>query len=473
MKKILLVLITLFYFSHAQAQQYGLFGTETMFDAFENVSQKSFTLNSSRQFSTNFFLPYFGANAANRGPAANVIRNLVQAGEFDTRGLPLSLNEANHLFENSNVYVAALRIFKSYKYQKEMGFSWQIRSDLDLEYTNESLAIFDSYTRFPINELLTGIFNTEGYQQDYHQFSFSYRENYDKQLAFGFKASLLSGILYNSLDVANSSLFVNKVANSLDIGFAGNYRSNYQNLEDIDRKKFIPTFKNPGLSLSFGTNYTTKQGLFLMGNIKDLGFIWWRNNTTRADLSQTTTIDNLDYSRRRTNQKIKDIFLLSGTNNKFLAATNAKADFYMSKTFSFYKPALVISKNLFYKGGDAALVNTFSFRGFSASIIPDYNFNDVFMVGLQGKYQSPNFELFLGSDNFLASAYTTKGLIKQNGAIGSGTNGNGASIYFGIGFKFGDVVNHPQFADVIPGINDGGDSFFKRLFSGFKTSEKN
>ncbi len=88
------------------------------------------------------------------------------------------------------------RLFKSYKYQKEMGFAWQIRSDSQIDYTNETLAIFDTYTRFPQFTQLNGILNTKGYQQTYHQFSFTYRENYNKRLAFGVKASLLSGILY-------------------------------------------------------------------------------------------------------------------------------------------------------------------------------------------------------------------------------------------------------------------------------------
>ncbi|HEY0175503.1 MAG TPA: hypothetical protein VGC08_03930, partial [Pedobacter sp.] len=49
------------------AQQYGLFNTRTLFDAFENPSQKAFVLDSSRQYASNFLLPYFGLNAANKG----------------------------------------------------------------------------------------------------------------------------------------------------------------------------------------------------------------------------------------------------------------------------------------------------------------------------------------------------------------------------------------------------------------------
>jgi len=466
MKKLILALLALASFGVANAQQYALFGTKTMFDAFENPSQKSFTLDSARKFSSNFFLPYFGANAINKGNSKFTIRKLTQEGVFDTRFLPIGSGEVNHFFENSNIYVATFRLFKSYKYQKEIGFAWQIRSDAHIDYTNETLAIFDSFERFNKGQQYNGIFDTKGYEQSYHQFSFTYRENWNKRLAFGLKASVLSGILYNKLNISNSALYIDPTASALLIRLDGTYSSNFSDFNEVDKKNFFPNFKNPGLSLSFGTNYTTKKGLFLMANIKDLGFIWWRSNTQRTTIDQSKLIGNLE-DQSNTNQEIKDIFLLSEQSKKFLAPTNAKLDFYASKRYGFYKPALAVSKNLFYKGGDIAFVNTFIANDFSGSIIPLYNLNGVFMVGLQAKYQTPNFELFMGTDNLVATSFQTYGLIKKDATIGSGPNG--ASFYMGVGIKFGNVVNHPQFADVIPGINDKEEgSFFKSLFSVFK-----
>jgi hypothetical protein len=466
MKKLLLALLALASFGVANAQQYALFGTKTMFDAFENPSQKSFTLDSSRKFSSNFFLPYFGANAINKGSSKFTIRKLTQEGVFDTRFLPIGTGDVNHFFENSNIYVATFRLFKSYKYQKEMGFAWQIRSDAHIDYTNESLAIFDSFERFNKGQQYTGIFDSKGYEQSYHQFSFTYRENWNKQLAFGLKASLLSGILYNKLNISDSYLYIDPDASALLIGLNGTYSSNFSDFNEVDKKNFFPNFKNPGLSLSFGTNYTTKKGLFLMANIKDLGFIWWRSNTQRTAIDQSKVIENLE-DQSNTNQEIKDIFLLSEQSKKFLAPTNAKLDVYLSKRYGFYKPGLAVSKNLFYKGGDIAFVNTFIVNDFSGSVAPLYNLNGVFMVGLQGKYQTPNFELFMGTDNLVATSFQTYGLIKNDATVGNGPNG--ASFYMGVGIKFGRTVNHPQFADVIPGINDNeGGSFFKSLFSVFK-----
>lgn len=469
MKRILLVVVLFLSIHCAKAQQYSLFGTRTMFDAFENPSQKSFTLDSSRKFSSNFFLPNFGINSANRGDADNVVRRLVQEGVNDTRGLPLLTGAVNHLYENSNVYVATFRIFLSYKYQKEMGFAWQIRSDAQIDYTNETLAIFDSYTRFPMNTEMNGLFNSSGYQQTYHQFSFTYRENYNKRLAFGLKASLLSGILYNKINISDSYLYTNPETNTVDIGLAATYNSNFIYGSEITKRTFLPTFKNPGLSLSFGTNYITKKGLFLMANIKDLGFIWWRNNAQQTTVNTFRRINDAAFNQTNINDEITDIFQSSQEQQKFVAPTNAKADIYISKAYGFYKPAFIVSKNLFYKGGDIALVNTFSYKNFAGSVTPLYNLNNIFMVGLQGKYQTPNFEIFMGTDNFIKTAYTTKGIISNNGSTGSSTNGNGASFFMGIGIKFGDIVNHPQFSDTMPGINDNeSGSFFKSLFSIFK-----
>ena len=465
MKKLLLMLLAVAGFHYANAQQYALFGSRTMFDAFENPSQKSFTLDSSRKFSSNFFLPYFGTNTLNKGTAKFAIRRLTQEGIYDTRSLPLGTGEYNHFYQNSNVYVAAFRLFKSYKYQKEIGLSWQIRSDAQIDYTNESLAIFDSYKRFNEGQEYNDIFNSKGYEQTYHQFSITYRENWNKRLAFGVKASLLSGILYNKLDVTDSYLYVDPESESLLIGLAGTYSANFSDTKEIEKKTFFPTFKNPGVSLSFGTNYTTKKGLFLMANIKDLGFIWWRSNTQRTTIDQYKPINDLEFAD--TDQQITDLFLLNQTPKKFLAPTNAKIDVYASRRYGFYKPAFVASKNLFYKGGDIAFVNEFITNNFSASITPLYNLNDIFMVGLQAKYQTPNFELFLGTDNLVATSFQTIGTIKSDATVGSGPNG--ASFYMGVGIKFGNTVNHPQFSDIMPGINDKNEgSFFRNLFGIFK-----
>lgn len=66
-KRYLILSLFLILSTQIKAQQYGLFNTKTLFDAFENPAQKAFVLDSSRQYASNFLLPYFGLNAANKG----------------------------------------------------------------------------------------------------------------------------------------------------------------------------------------------------------------------------------------------------------------------------------------------------------------------------------------------------------------------------------------------------------------------
>jgi hypothetical protein len=468
-KKYILLVGFLFVVSTLKAQQYGLFNTKTQFDAFENPAAKSFTLDSSSKFASNFFLPNLGINAANGGSAAGVIRKSTNENIYDTRNLPLGTGNANTFYQNTNIYLLTFRIFSSYKYNQEVGFAWQVRSDSHVSYTNETLAIFDNYKRFDQGPY-TDVFNNNGYQQSYHQFSVSIRENYNKRLAFGIKLSLLSGIAYNSLKIDNSYFYAD-ANDRLDIGVNGTYKGSFLYNNEISKRTFFPTFKNPGASISLGTTYTSKSGYFLMGNIKDLGLIKWSKSSYIANFNTLKSIyDVSTKSSSAINEEItaiaKDVVEKKG----FVTPTNAKADFLISRTFNFYKPSFIVSKNLFHPGGDIALVNTFKLNTLSASIIPVYNLDDFIMVGLQGMYQTPNFEFFLGTDNVGKTISLAKGMYKNDATIGSGYNGG--SFYMGLGIKFGRTVNHPQNLSTMPGVNGEKvyKGVFRSLFNFFKKS---
>nr|WP_232325454.1 DUF5723 family protein [Pedobacter panaciterrae] len=476
MRKYLILFSFLFLFNQLKAQQYGLFNTKTLFDGFENPAQKSFVLDSSRQYASNFFLPYFGLNAINKGNE-NIMHTLISTGKLSVKDIPIGTNKLNSIYQNSNVYLFNFKIFKSYKYHKELGFSWQLRTDLHAKYTNESLAIIDDYTRFNNSNLTVNPFNNSGYAQSYHQFSVTYRENYTKKLAFGIKLSLLSGISYSNLKINNSAI-ESEPGDKIALSLKGTYKSSFLEAKNLETNDLIPTFKNPGLALSFGTTYTAKNGVFIMANIKDLGIIRWSGSSyvsnfdNRADPTiipedEDPTLPPLTPKEKdqRTKNQITDIVKNSAVNKSFYTLTNAKADFLISKTYSFYTPSFIVSKNLFYNGGDVALVNKFQYSDFSISAIPIYDFNNLFLFGMQGMYQTPNFEFFMGSDNLMKTARTAYAAIKTNTSSRSGYNG--ASFYMGLGIKFGYTVEHPQNSSYIPGLDDQETGFFKRIFSIF------
>lgn len=466
LRKFTFLCCLVFFANQSKAQQYGLFNTKTMFDGFENTAQKTFVLDYSRQYASNFFLPNLTINANTDGND-QLFRLLARTGLSTTKD-SLSQNKyLNMLLQSPNIYLFNYKIFKSYKYHKELGFSWQLRTDVEFNYNKESLDILDNYKTNPnyINIPLANSFNSFDRVQSYHQFSLSYRENYNKKLAFGAKISILSGILYNSLKLANTSFTFDPVQDEIRMALQGDFRTSFVEGSKLSNKSFLPSFKNPGLAISLGTTYTARNGVFVMANIKDLGFIRWKE----------TSLQQFDTPVRIISAAERDVAYLENRiaaevanpkedNTGFYSPTNARADFLISKPYGSYTPSLVLSKNLFFKGGDATLVNRFNFNNFSASIIPSYNLANLFTLGAQGMYQTPNFEVYLGTNNVFNTIDQTK-INKHNGTIGSGYNS--FAVYAGLGIKFGYFVEHPQNSSYMPGLEEEETSFFKRLFSVF------
>ncbi|RZK72523.1 MAG: hypothetical protein EOO85_19060 [Pedobacter sp.] len=456
----------IFFANQSKAQQYGLFNTKTLFDGFENTAQKTFVLDYSRQYASNFFLPNLTINANTDGND-QLFRLLARTGLSTTKD-SLSQNKyLNMLLQSPNIYLFNYKIFKSYKYHKELGFSWQLRTDVEFNYNKESLDILDNYKTNPnfINIPLANSFNSFDRVQSYHQFSLSYRENYNKKLAFGAKVSVLSGVLYNSLNLDNTSFIFNQAEDKITMELQGDFRTSFVEGSKLSNKLFIPTFKNPGLAISLGTTYTAKSGVFIMANLKDLGFIRW--NETSFQQFDTPVPISLAAGREVSHieNRIAAAVANPGDDNRsFYSPTNARADFLVSKPYGNFTPSLVLSKNVFFKGGDATLVNRFNFNNFSASISPSYNLAKLFMVGAQGMYQTPNFEAYLGTNNVFNTSSHAK-INKHNGTIGTGYNS--LAVYAGIGIKFGYFVEHPQNSSYMPGLDEEETSFFKRLFSIF------
>ncbi|MEJ7558899.1 MAG: DUF5723 family protein [Pedobacter sp.] len=462
-----IILVLCFSFGRVDAQQFGLFNTNTMFDGFENPAQKTFQLDYSKQFSSNFLLPTFGVTGSNKGNN-DFIRKLVGEGIYSTNNIALGANQFNRISVSSNIYLATLRIFHSYKYQKEIGLSWQVRSEGWADLTNETLAIFDSFRRFEQNGLtnIDGAFNSKGLAQSYHQFSWSYRENYDKQLAFGAKLSFLSGINYNKLDITESSFSQPGVGENIEVKLNGTYRASFLIGDEFERNDLNPSFKNPGFSITLGTAYTAKNGTFVMANLKDLGVIRWGKTSAVTSFNHIIPVElGPNTTSKDVENQITDAVLQDSTRKAFYAPTNAKVDFLISKTFGFYTPSIILSKNLFYRGGDVAWVNKFDYNDFSLSAVPNYNIDGLMLFGMQGMYKTPNFEIYLGSDNLFKTISQYNSITAQDATIGSGYNS--ASFYMGVGIKFGRIVEHPQNSSTMPGINGNESSFFGRIFNIF------
>ena len=447
----------------AFTQQFSLYNSRTLYDSFENPSQRAYQVDTSRRFAFNFFIPTISINSSFSGPAQNAFKTLLYDGMFNGRDITIGDNKLNNITLNSNNYVAMLRMLKSVKKYKEIGLAWQIRNDGRVKVSNEIFAVFDDYRIFNSSSL-QDIFNLNGYNQSYHQFSFTYRQNYTRRLAIGAKLSLLSGISYTSLKVRKSEINLDESADVIDISLQGTLRSNFK-FDNFQREMVNPNFKNPGLSISVGTSYKLRDGWFVLGNLKDIGFIKWSKDSYEYNFNTGKIfIDNA--SNQSADNRLADSLdkNISATsiNKSYVSALNGKAEILINKDFGNYRPNLILSKSIYYKGGDIALVNNYHYKNYVLTGMADYNTNGFLQLGGQLMIKTPNVELYMGSDHLIKSLQMLKTFTKNETIYPSGYTG--VSFYMGFALKFGRVLEHPLNATQIPGfIKDPKKGFIKRL----------
>jgi hypothetical protein len=450
------------------AQQFSLYNSRTLYDSFENPSQRAYQVDTSKRFAFNFFIPVISINSSFSGPAQSAFKTLLYDGMFNGSDITIGENKLNNITLNSNNYVAMLRMLKSAKKYQELGLSWQIRNDGRAEVSNEIFAVFDDYRLFNSNSV-QNILNLNGYNQSYHQFSFTYRQNYTKHLAIGAKLSLLSGISYTKLKVRQSEINLDEPADVIDVSLRGTLRSNFK-FDNFQRNMIKPNFRNPGLSFTAGASYKLRDGWFVLGNLKDIGLIKWSKdsyeynfNTGRIfiDNASNQTADN-----RLADSLDRNISSIS-TNKSYVSVLNGKAEILINKDFGNYRPNLILSKSIYYKGGDIALVNNYHYKNYVFTGMADYNTNGFLQLGGQLMIKTPNVEFYMGSDHLVKSLEILKTYIKNPTIYPSGYTG--LSFYMGFALKFGRVLEHPLNATQIPGfIKDPKKGFIKRL-SGKKT----
>lgn len=152
-------------------------------------------------------------------------------------------------------------------------------------------------------------------------------------------------------------------------------------------------------------------------------------------------------------------------NESFYSPMNGKLELLVSKNFGAYHPNVLLSKNIWYPGGQATLINNYLFKNHVLSLTPSYNFLKFMNLGGQYMYKTPNFEFFIGSDQLVQTISFAKAAINSDATAVKGSLSMG--LYMGLSAKIGRLMEHPLNANRIPGIEqpkDSKNSFFRKLF---------
>jgi hypothetical protein len=478
MKKFLLVFCLLLFTVKIFAQQFSQYNTGTLYDSFENPSQKSFITDSSKQYASNFLIPNFNTNFFVSGDAQASLKSRAFLYKYNNSALKIDQGKYNHIGAGANIYLLTFKMFHSFKGDTEMGFSWQMRAEGRGLVSDETIGLLNGTSIFT-NDYYNNIFNDNVLYQAYHQFSFNYREQVTKRFALGFKISALLGIQYRQITIDHSYIAFNKVADSASVGLRGTYYNSYIPGNNLVVRDFLPTFRSPGAAISIGTSYHTEDNFTIQANVKDLGFIHWSKLSRGYFYNNTAGFYKLSGSAREDSiyNGLNRVIHNGGKVGSFIKPINARAELSVNKSFWIdgdhqfkYSPTLIGSKELFYKGFIGALVNPFQYRKYILTFTTTYDELKLFTLGTQFMVKTQNFEFYIGSDkiaqtaNLLSDART----LNQT-AINKNTSFTGADFFLGFSLKFGPVTEHPMNASVIP---TGEKGFFGRFFGRlFKTND--
>jgi len=478
MKRIFLALSFLLFTIHSFGQKFSQYNTGTLYDSFENVSQKSYTPDSSRKYAFNFFIPNFSTSLYITGNSQAPLKSRAFLGYYNTSDLQIGQGKFNRNGTSINSYFIMFKIFSSLDGNSELGFSAQTRGELRGVFSDESVALYNGAGAFPADHY-DNAFNNSATLLAYHQFSFSYREQISQKFALGVKLSLLSGLQYQKINVNSSSIDIDRLNDRADLTMQGKYYLSYTP-GSFNGHDLLPTLRNPGASITLGTSLQTRDNFILQFNVKDLGFIHWSKRSAIYNFAATRPIENLSTNQREHNiyDAAKNITHTNGIETSYVTPTYGKVELSANKNYWFdydkryrYAPTFIVSKEVFYPGFAAALVNPVSYNNYTLSLTTAYDNYKIFSLGGQFMIKSPNAEFFIGSERLLATGSAILASAKSNTEINRRSAYSGMDIFLGATFKFGPVIEHPMNASYVP--LDYSPGFFTRLFNKIFNSPDN
>jgi len=392
MKKILLVLCLFFFTVKIYAQQFSQYNTGSLYDSFENPSQRAFIPDSSKKFASNFLIPNINFNFFLSGDAQASLKSRVFDNKYDNSALLINQGRVNLVNLNANVYFVMLKMFSSFNGDTEWGFSWQAKAEGQGVITDESIAALNGTQSFTSGNTYNNIFNNNYYYQTYHQISVTYREKVFKQLSIGFKLSALLGIQYQKLDITNSKATFDAANDTVGLGLKGIYHNSYVP-GHFTTHDYLPTLRNPGASISMGATYRTEDSFIIQGNIKDLGFIHWSSLSRVYNFDNSANIKGLSTPQREDSVYNKVYNVIHGgnfTQGSFTTPVDGRAELSINKSLWLdddrmfkYSPTLVASKELFYPGFVGALVNPIQYEKYILTLTTSYDDLKTFNLGVQ------------------------------------------------------------------------------------------
>src|SRR5258708_39933400 len=128
MKKLLLFLFLSLFSVKIFAQQFSLYNTGTLYDSFENPSQRAFVPDTSKMYAFNF-LPNLNASFLLTGDAQASLVSRMFGSKYNNAALLIGSGKYNYANINANAYALMFKTFASLQGDEEVGFFLETRAE--------------------------------------------------------------------------------------------------------------------------------------------------------------------------------------------------------------------------------------------------------------------------------------------------------------------------------------------------------
>src|SRR5437879_6955614 len=104
MKKLLLIFCLLFIAAKGFSQQFSQYNTGTLYDSFENPSQRSFVPDTSKMYAFNFLIPNFNTGFYLSGNAQSSLVSRAFGSKYNNSALQIGTGKYNYANAYANAY---------------------------------------------------------------------------------------------------------------------------------------------------------------------------------------------------------------------------------------------------------------------------------------------------------------------------------------------------------------------------------
>lgn len=429
-------------------QRYSLYNSQTFPDVIENPTRPYF-YDTCKSWATTLIFPQVGFDVAVLGDINKLIVGAVFSDTLRSNTIRNSKRTGNIIYSNFNLNLFSLKLLLNPKRQSEFLLNFGVRFESRINVKNDVLNLFLFGSGDYAGQTLNGALNMKTYARAYSEFNVGYRTNLNEWLSGGISLKYINGIVDQSINISDSYVEIEDKGRYIATGIKGSLNTSFdydsETIGDDIYRNFINN-KNSGFGVSFGADMKITESLSLTTNIKDMGLIFWNDESVTYTLDKETVYRG---ANAFSGPEVRDSIYTNLSNysvdnreGKYHTNLNTRVDLQLQKHFgNRLSGTFIFAKPFFYPEADFAVLSDLRLtRKWHLLSNLVYNTSNYFALGGHLQFKGRWLEYYFGSEQLGNMIFHAQGLSQD---VANQVVPVGFDYHVGIALKFGRCRNKP------------------------------